>query len=262
MQILRLFYKFLLYRLRSFRLHGIHSPFVFELHQNILQHTGGFAAFSPIESLRKQLLRNKKEITVTDFGAGSKANAGSIRKIKDIAQVSAKPPKYAQLLFRLVNYYQPPTILELGTSLGLTTAYLAAARQKAKVYTFEGCPNLAELAKKNFTRLNLKNITLELGNLDATLPLFLQQAATTVDLVFFDGNHRYEPTMHYFNLCLAKHNENSIFVLDDIYWSAEMEKAWQEICAHPAVTVSIDLFQVGLLFFRKKQPKQHFTIWY
>ena len=261
MQILRLTYKFLLYYLKSFRLHGIHSPFVFDLHLNVLLHHGQFGAFSPIESLRKQLLNKSKEISVTDYGAGSKTNKEKLRKIKDIARVSAKSPKYAQLLFRLVNYYQPQTILELGTSLGLSTAYLAAARQKAKVYTFEGCPKIAAQAKKNFQKLNLKNISLELGNLDLTLPAFLQKSAT-VDFVFFDGNHRYEPTMHYFNLCLAKHHENSIFVVDDIYWSAEMEKAWKEICRHPAVSVSVDLFQVGLLFFRKKQPKQHFTIWY
>ena len=261
MQILRLSYKFLLYRLKSFRLHGIHSPFIFDLHQNVLQHNGWFGAFSPVESLRKQLFKSNKEIIVTDLGAGSKTNSGKARKIKDIARVSAKPPKYAQLLFRLINYYQPQTILELGTSLGLTTAYLASARNKAQVYTFEGCPNLAAQARKNFTRLDLKNITLELGNMDLTLPSFLPRT-TAVDFVFFDGNHRYEPTMRYFNLCLTKHTENSIFVLDDIYWSAEMEKAWREICAHPAVTVSVDLFQVGLLFFRKKQPKQHFTIWY
>jgi len=260
-QILRLASKYLLYRAKSFRLHGIHSPFIFDLEQNIIRHQGSFNAFSAIEDLRKHLLVNDKEITVTDFGAGSQVNNGKIRKIKDIAKVSAKPAKYARLLFRLVNYYQPQTILELGTSLGLTTAYLATARQKATVYTFEGCPNVAAQARKNFKSLALKNIALQPGNLDESLPLFLQKSAS-VDFVFFDGNHRYEPTMRYFHLCLAKHTENSIFVLDDIYWSTEMEKAWQEICAHPAVTVSVDLFQVGLLFFRKKQPKQHFTIWY
>lgn len=261
MQILRLAFKFLVYWFKSFRLHGLHSPFIFDLHQNVIRHNGQFRAFAPIESLRKRLLKSNKKIYIMDLGAGSKSNAGNTRTIKEIAQRSAKSPKYAQLLFRLVNYYQPQTILELGTSLGLTTAYLAASRQKAKVYTIEGCPNIAAQARFNFQDLKLKNISLESGNLDSTLAPLLQQFPT-VDLVFFDGNHRYAPTMHYFNLCLAKHTEHSIFVLDDIYWSREMEQAWREICQHPAVTISVDLFQVGLLFFRKKQPKQHFTIWY
>jgi predicted O-methyltransferase YrrM len=258
---LRLAYKFLLYRLKSFRLHGVHSPFVFDLYQQVILHDGIYPAYLLIEDLREELKENPQEIEVTDFGAGSRISRTYRRRISDIARISAKPPKYAQLLFRLVNYFQPVKVLELGTSLGLTTAYLAAANKKAAVYTFEGCPNIGKQALVNFKNLKLKNINLITGNLDQTLPAFMA-TVDLVEFVYFDGNHRYEPTMRYYRLCLQKHTENTVFVFDDIYWSAEMEKAWKEICQDPAVTLSIDLFQIGLVFFRKKQPKQHFTLWF
>lgn len=261
MQNFRLAYHYLLYRFRSFRLHGVHSPFVFHLYENVIRHDGRYRAYPAIETLRKQLLQNKKTIAVTDFGAGSRLQVPRSRTIKSLAAISAKPPRYAQLLFRLVNYFQPQTVLELGTSLGLTTCYLASARHKSQVYTFEGCPNLAAAAQQNFRKLRLNNIRVITGNLDQTLAATLDKLPA-VDFVYFDGNHRYEPTMRYFEACLAKRTQDSVFVLDDIYWSSEMVKAWQAICRHPEVTISIDLFQLGLIFFRQKQPKQHFTLWY
>ncbi|MGV3585645.1 MAG: O-methyltransferase [Adhaeribacter sp.] len=261
MSLLRLGYKFLVYRLKSFRLHGVHSPFVFNLYQNVILHNGHYYTYGQIENLRAELQQNHQFLEITDLGAGSKVNPTYRRRISDIAKISAKPAKYAQLLFRLVNYFQPNQVLELGTSLGLTSAYLAGAQTKNPIYSFEGCPNLAQQAQLNWQKLKLSNIEIIPGNLDQTLPAFLEKT-TSVDFIYFDGNHRYEPTMRYFRICLEKHTEESVFVFDDIYWSAEMEKAWQEICAHPAVTLSIDLFQVGLIFFRKQQPKQHFTLWY
>jgi predicted O-methyltransferase YrrM len=260
-QILSLAYHYLLYRLKSFRLHGVHSPFVFSLYENVIRHDGQYRAYPQIETLRKQLLKNKKVIAVTDLGAGSRTGAANNRQIGAIAATAAKPAKYAQLLFRLVNHFQPKTVLELGTSLGLTTCYLAAARHQSQVITFEGCPNLAAEASRNFRDLRLRNIRQVPGNIDQTLPATLAQLQH-VDLVYFDGNHRYEPTMRYFEACLAKRTDDSVFILDDIYWSPEMVQAWRTICRHPDVTLSLDLFEVGLIFFRRHQPKQHFTLYY
>jgi predicted O-methyltransferase YrrM len=163
------------------------------------------------------------------------------------------------LLFRLVNFQQSATVLEIGTSFGLTTAYLAAANQQARVITLEGCPATAQIAQGNFKQLKLKNISLITGNFEETLPALLS-TTDQLDFVFFDGNHQYEPTLRYFEWCLAKRTAESIFVLDDIYWSKEMTRAWRAICARPEVMISIDLFYFGLVFFRDKQPKQHFTI--
>lgn len=252
---------YLLYCLRSFKLHGVHSPFIFNLNHQVIHHSGHFAAYDTVESLRSELLNDARELQVTDFGAGPKAGSKTKRQVKEIARTSAKPAKYGQLLFRLVNHFQPHTIFDLGTSLGVTTCYQAEACKQATVYTFEGCPNIAKVAQENFQRLGLKQVQTVVGNLDETLPRQVQQVGR-LDYVFFDGNHRYEPTMRYFNLCLQKHHEGSVFVIDDLYWSAEMKQAWEEIKKHPEVLQTVDLFYIGLVFFRTTQPKEHFTLYF
>lgn len=205
------------------------------------------------------MLRDNRPLQVTDLGAGSKMLRQRQRKVKEIARSSAKTAKYGQLLFRLVNYFQPVTIFDLGTSLGITTSYLGEARKHAAIYTFEGCPNIARVACENFSQLGLKQVQLIKGNLDETLERQLQQVAK-LDFAFFDGNHRYNPTMRYFKSCLSKKQEQSVFVIDDIYWSGEMKRAWQEIKQHPQVMQTVDLFYVGLVFFRTTQPKEHFAL--
>lgn len=250
-----------LYRAKAFKLHGVHSPFIFELYHNIIQHDGHFTAYDLVENLREELLKDNAALEVTDFGAGPKAGNKRERLVKDIASSSAKPAKYGQLLFRLVNYFQPETIFDLGTSLGITTSYLASARKNGRIYTFEGCPTIAGVAQQNFQNLGLNNIQLITGNLDFTLAKQLEQVQQ-LDFAFFDGNHRYEPTLRYFNQCLAKSHEYSVFVIDDLYWSSEMKRAWQEIKKHPKVLQTVDLFYVGLVFFRTSQPKENFTLYF
>ncbi len=251
---------YLRFWLRSGNAHGLHSPFVFGLYTSVVRHTGTFGAYAPIEARRQQLLNSPVSISVTDFGAGSHTGAGRQRRLADIARTAAKPPHLAQLLFRLVNYFRPATILELGTSLGLTTAYLAAADSRRRVVTFEGCPNVAATARETFAALQLSNVAIVEGNIDHTLAPTLLALNVAVDFVFFDGNHRYEPTLRYFERCLVHRTDESVFVLDDIHWSAEMEQAWEVIKAHPEVTLTVDLFYIGLVFFRKNQPKQHFSL--
>ena len=233
---------------------------MFGLYTSVVRHTGTFRAYAPVEDQRQQLLNSTARISVTDFGAGSHTGAGQLRRVADIARTAAKPPNLAQLLFRLVNYFRPATILELGTSLGLTTAYLAAADSRHRVITFEGCPNVAAIARETFATLHLSNIDIVEGNIDHTLPPTLLALPAPLDFAFFDGNHRYEPTLRYFEHCLKHRTDNSVFVFDDIHWSAEMELAWEAIKAHPEVTVTVDLFYIGLVFFRKNQPKQHFSL--
>ncbi len=251
---------YLRFWLRSGNAHGLHSPFVFGLYTSVVRHSGTFGAYAAVEARRRQLLSRPDSISVTDFGAGSHTGAGRRRRVADIARTAAKPPYLAQLLFRLANYFRPATILELGTSLGLTTAYLAAADSGARVVTLEGCPNVAAVARETFASLHLGNIDIVEGNIDHTLAPTLLALPAPVDFAFFDGNHRCEPTLRYFGQCLAHRTDESVFVFDDIHWSAEMEQAWEAIKAHPDVTLTVDLFYIGLVFFRKNQPKQHFSL--
>lgn len=240
--------------------HGIHSPFVFKFITTLLNDKRSFYCYKPIENLRRELQTDKTELLVADFGAGSLVEKSRYRQVANIARSSLKPKKYAQLLFRMVNAFESQTIVELGTSLGVTSAYLASANSSAKVYTFEGAKEVAALANKNLRKLQLHNVEIIEGNFDDTLAPILAKISK-VDLAFIDGNHRKQPTLNYFKQLLEKATDNSVFVLDDIHWSEEMEEAWKCIIQHPSVTLSIDLFFIGIVFFRKENLiPQHFTI--
>ncbi len=240
--------------------HGVHSPYVFDLIISVLNDKRNYSAYHRIESIRNKMLKTNESITIEDFGAGSRVKKSPIRKISTIAASSLKPKKYSQLLFRLVQYVNPATIIELGTSLGVTTAYLANANPASKIITMEGAKSIAQLARTNFNDLALNNIKLVTGNFDYTLAATLDQL-NSIDFAFLDGNHRYEPTIRYFKQVLTKSNPNTIIILDDIHWSKEMEGAWEEVKQDPAVSLTIDLFFIGLVFLRKEQQeKQHFVI--
>lgn len=240
--------------------HGIHSPFVFDFITKVLNDRTKYPAYRRIESLRKKMLADKTVIDVQDFGAGSSVIKSNKRVVADIAASSLKPEKFAQLLYRMVQHYKPKTILELGTSFGITTAYLAAAAEATKVYTCEGASSIATIARQNFNTLQLKNIELSEGDFAETLPVLLP-VLSPLHFVFIDGNHRKEPTLGYFYQLLKHTTASSILVFDDIHWSAEMEQAWAIIKDHPAVTLSIDLFFIGIVFFNPDfNHKQQFTI--
>jgi predicted O-methyltransferase YrrM len=206
------------------------------------------------------LLHNETVIEVEDYGAGSVISKTNERSIASIARHAAKSKKWAQLLFRIVNFYQPQTILELGTSLGISTAYMAMANPQARIITAEGSAAIAAQAKRNFQSLQCNNIQQVTGNFDDTLPGILS-ANPQLDLAFIDGNHRYEPTVRYFNQLLPHLNANSILIFDDIHWSAGMEQAWEAVKENQSVMLTIDLFFIGLVFFNDQfKVKQHFTI--
>ena len=240
--------------------HGMHSPFVFEFVTRILNDKTVYPEYEKVEALRNQLLNDKTVLVVEDFGAGSVIDKKSKRYISSIAKNAAKPKKFGQLLFRTVTHYQPATILELGTSLGITTSYLSLAKPDARLITMEGSKEIADVAKQNFKVLGLKNVELIGGNFDDTLSSVVR-GLSTVDFAFIDGNHRKDPTERYFKELLAKTNNDSILVFDDIHWSSEMEAAWETIKKDATVTCSIDLFFIGMVLFRKEfKEKQHFTI--
>ncbi|MEK7254334.1 MAG: class I SAM-dependent methyltransferase, partial [Bacteroidota bacterium] len=237
-----------------------HSPFVFEFTEAVLEDDRWFYAFSEVEAQRRLWLTDIRKIEVTDFGAGSLVNPGKVRTIGSLARHSANQPLICQMLFKIVQHYKPKTMLELGTSLGFSSAYLAAAALNGRLLTIEGCPKVAELAAENFRRLNIKNITLLRGRFEEKLPEALQTLGK-LDFAFVDGNHRKAPTLQYFEQCLTHAHEGSIFIFDDIHWSEEMAEAWAEIKQHPQVRLTLDLFFFGVVFFRKEQKeKEHFTL--
>lgn len=239
--------------------HGVHSPFVFDLVTKCFYDKESKPAYKVLTESRNSLLENKNTIEVTDFGAGSKVFKSNARQISKIAKTAGISQKRAELLFRITDYFQPSSILEIGTSLGLATSALALGAEKAKILTLEGCPNTMAMAKNQLQLFKFNNVELVVTEFSE---YFKTQHPTpkTQDLIYFDGNHSKTATLDYFELLLPTITNESVWIFDDIHWSAGMEEAWGIIKKHPKVTVTIDTFQWGLVFFRREQEKEHFII--
>lgn len=239
----------------------IHSPFLYEICKDVIYDKRVYYAFERIEKLRQELLESTTTISVTDFGAGSRMMPTRDRRVSDIARYAAATSRKGQLLFKLVNYFQPKYMLEIGSSLGISTAYQASAHIFGHVVALEGCPQTATIARQNWQQLNLSHIELVEGDFGQTLPQALQ-ALPQLDYVFIDGNHRKQPTLDYFEQCLARSHEQTVLVLDDIHWSVEMEEAWQAIQQHSQVRVTLDLYDLGIVFLHSTQAKEHFKLYF
>ena len=254
--------KYINYKLTAYYEHDLHSPFLYNFYMELIRNKYPFGDFEELDKIRKELKTNTTTIEVTDFGAGSKKMTSNRRKISDIAKHGIAQKKQAEFLYRLINKFSPNTLVELGTSIGLTGLYLAKAAPKSTIYTIEGCPNLFQFSKNLFQQQGTKNIQSINGNFNTEFPKLLSQI-NSIDFLYIDGNHAYEPTIEYFKMALDKKHRNSIFVLDDIYWSNGMQQAWKEICEHPEVTVSLDLFYFGIVFFRtENKHKEHFVLYF
>lgn len=207
------------------------------------------------------MLQTDKVVHTTDFGTGR----SGVKQVSTIARRELESPRCAQLLFRLVEFLshdakRPLHILELGTSLGISTAYLAMAESRNSVTTFEGSKEVADLALQNWQKLDIHNIHLVRGNIDETLLTTLEKDNKLIDLAYLDANHTYEATMRYYNIIGTRTHEKSIIVLDDIYHSPDMQRAWREISARPEVTTTMDLYHMGILFLDPHYLKRHYRI--
>lgn len=239
--------------------HNTKSAFVNSIIKEVVQSNKKFYSFKEIESIRSVLKKNNSKIKITDFGAGSSINKSKERRISDLTKNSAKAPWLGETLFRLVNKFQPNNMLELGTSLGISACYQIGANKNANFTTLEGCPETAKIAEKVLSNFNAKNVKIKVGDFSKTLFEVLDNYEE-LDYVFFDGNHQQKPTIEYFEMCLKKTHENSIFIFDDIHWSKDMEEAWKYIQSHSSVTCTIDIFWLGMVFFKKMQSKEHYII--
>jgi predicted O-methyltransferase YrrM len=241
----------------------IHSPFLYNIVTEVFEKQLNYQDFERIEQVRNQLLEDQTIIEIEDFGAGSKKFTSNKRKISDIAKISLKKEKHAQLLFMLVRHFKANRILELGTSLGITTCYLASAHDNVQVISIEGCKATAEIAEKNFSKLRLKNIQLIVDKFDNVLPTINQANGEKFDFIFIDGNHRESAVIDYFKTILNYCHNDTVIAIDDIHWSEEMEEAWQFIKNHEKVTVTIDIYEMGFAFIRKENiQKVHCVIQY
>ena len=247
---------------------GVHSPYLFEWVRMVMSDKHAYRIWNDIERVRAQMLASKEVVEFVDYGSGKRLlgeNVRNERLVREIAKGSLAKAKYAQMLFRLVNWLghqlrkddEGLTIVELGTSLGVTTAYMAGVDARDKVYTYEGCEAVAKIARNNWETLGINNIECRIGAINGEI---LKDCLERVDIAFVDANHTYVASLEYFNVLADKVHEKSVIVMDDIYHSEEMEKVWEEICKDERVTTTIDLYQMGLVFFDKHYWKRNYRM--
>jgi len=263
MKKLWLSYRYLVYLLKGKSRYVIHSPFVFDFMNQVLKDNKKYFEYKMPDRTLYKYKKRKDRVDTTDFGirAGKKDFIIFKTTVGKIVRKRSHSVNQLHLLFRMSKYFKPATILEFGTAAGISTLYLATGYPESKVITMEGCVGLSSIARKCFEKRNLKNIEVVNGNFDSSLPQILENI-DKLGLVFFDGNHRESPTMNYFNQCIEHSDENSVFIFDDIHWSPGMERAWKKIKEDKRVSITIDLFWAGLVFFRKGVAKQDFILRY
>ena len=268
--------------------HGVHSPYLFEWVRMVMSDKNTYYVWDEIEEIRQEMLKDTRELEFVDYGSGgplptspSKGRSANMRRVCDIAKGSLARRKEAQLLARLVGWLGRPlltspsrggtgdeasedrkglTIVELGTSLGVTTAYLAAMDSRNKVLTYEGCPAVAEVARANWEKLGLSNIACVVGEITVDSLQLAVDSLSGIDVAFIDANHTYEATLTYFNALASRVHEKSVVVVDDIHYNEDMEKAWKAICADERVTTTMDLYRMGLVFFDKHYWRKHYKM--
>ncbi len=249
---------FLIYFFSSGNEHSVHSPFVFDFVTNVLNARKNKPTYHEIELIRSKMLRSKTSIKVLPLGARKNEEAQEIA-LRTVVKRTSKQAKYAELLERICHYYQPQYAVEIGSSLGISTLYQASGISQGYLFSLEGNPDSVKIARHNAEKLEFQHVQFIEGMFNKTLPMLLEQLPR-VDYVFFDGDHTLEATLQYFEACLQKAHSNSIFIFDDIRWSDDMLRAWEKIKNHPSVTVTVDLFMMGIVFFRTEQEKEHFTL--
>lgn len=241
--------------------YGIHSPFVFDLVSRIFRNKTNTDIVLSIESIRKKNKSDMRTLEVLDLGAGSVKMNKSLRKVSDIAGISAVPEKYGVLLSNMAAEFGKPDIIEFGTSLGFSAMYMACGSPRSVVYTMEGCPATSEIARENFREAGIENIRLLTGSFEDLIPE-LRKKSVSPGLVFIDGNHRKEPVKAYFRQMAEMADKNSVIVIDDIHQSEEMEEAWTEIKEYEKVSFTVDIYRMGLVFFREGMNHFNYVIRY
>jgi len=254
--------QYLFYFLKATNQYSLQSPFLYTLYQSAVRRQKPTESFARIEEQRRHYLRSQQQVTVHDYGAGGGQAHHTYtvrqRRVAHMAKSSLSSQHVSVLLHRLVNHFSCTHVVELGTSLGINTLYLAGGQQR-RVATFEGCPNTAALAKGTFNRFGFGHIQTMVGPIDDQLPGYLAKSPP-VDFAFIDANHRYAPTMRYFQWLVNASLPQTVIVFDDIHWSPGMTKAWKAACRHPKVTLSLDLYRVGVVLLNPELPQQHHVL--
>ncbi len=231
--------------------HGIHSPFVYDFIRNVLINKKKYPAYKQIAQLCKRLKKDHRIVDIEDFCERVTIPISQKVKMANLYRSMIKPAKYGQLFFRMARHYKSQYVLEIGSSLGITTSYLALANADTTIITYEESDAIAKIAAQNFSSLSIKNTIQILGNVNNTLKDTLNKIIQ-LDFVFVNGNNCKETILFYWNILYNKAHNETLFIFDKIHGSAEMEEIWKKIQQLDMVTCTIDLFFIGIVSIRKE----------
>lgn len=256
---MRIALDYIAFLIKSKNRHGVHSPFVFELNEKVLNTRNKIPLEDEIEELRRKFLNDISLVDEINFGASKHPNSNTKKTISRIAKNSLKPKRQASFIARLAKFNKSHAIIELGTSLGISTAYIAAANSDAEIYSIDASPTAIKKATEVLTQLDLKNLTLIFSDFDQAL-LQLEIPKNGFDFVYIDGNHTLKATLKYFEFFSTKLSEHGLILFDDIYWSTEMKQAWKSIKRDPRTSLTIDFFHFGLVSLSSRFSKENFSL--
>ena len=208
--------------------------------------------FKKLNQFRLDLITDKRKISFEEIGHKS------IMTVAEVVDRAASPEIWAQFFYRLSQASRIKNILEIGTNLGISGQYFIKAlegKKNAKFISMEGVKGLCEIASTRFDLISGENhFEVVHGLYDKSLQNIVI-SNIYFDLIFIDGNHRYEATLKYFELLKNNLSYRAIVIFDDIHWSSGMRRAWREICTQKGVVFSVNFFKLGLIVFDSKQSK-------
>ncbi len=245
--------------------HGIHSPYLFDFVHEVVFNSGKIKVPGMITREHRSLKKSRALIPPGTMGANPARDKNHEIAIHSFVKSSSVSEKYGALLYRITGWFKPEMIIELGTGLGISTIYLASGYTEAPLHSLEGINERAACAAELICRCGLEQVSIHRGEMDPGLEQLLLKMQGRNDfsgrfVAFMDANHRYEPTVNYLKLLLEISGNEAIIIMDDIYWSREMNRAWREVIKWPEVRISIDLFRMGILLLRKDLTKADFKI--
>jgi len=250
--------KYLYFLLEASNQHGVHSPFIYQLVTQCFYKKIPKNLWKTFLNSRKYLEDNSEKKKTTALGSASKIFKSNTHPVSKIAKVAGITNKKANLLIKTINYLKPKQILEIGTAMSLGTSAIKTENDAVSILTLEECPETSKILQKLFEKNNFKAIEIINRNFSKTLSMNTQNKQ--FDCIIFDRNHSKKATLNYFEECLKTVHNNSFFIFDAIYWTPEMQEVWAIIKKHSKVTVTVDVFHLGIVFFRKEQAKEHFKI--
>ncbi len=235
------------YYLRAQTRYDVHSPFLGELVEGVFRNRGHKPIFDAIENQRAIYQNCEKRIKKSELGAGSQVLASAEVKISQLARSALAPAWQGRLYHHLTHHFKPSKILELGTCLGISTAYLFSGSPSSEMISIEGDEILASMAMRTLkTLFGTSAPAVCHGTFAAQLPEVLEKLAP-IDLVLIDGDHTYASTLNYVHQITPFLSADAIIILHDIHWSSDMHDAWLEIKSSPTFNLALDIFVLGLL---------------